>query len=112
MGKIYDKDGKKMGISEICTELLNTMTDAQVVMLNDAMAHTSDDQRKEIAHAILDTYRFVDSSSEQGQRVRKLMDNLMIKYQKSTVQPTEIERDAYTGFINKLIDRVQMTEIK
>lgn len=106
MGKIYDANGKKMGLAEICEELLNTMNDSQVITvecaIDDNMVAANGNPRRAFAHAVLDSYKHIDSTSEQGQRVRKLMDNLMNKYQKSAVQPTEMEMDTYQGLVNKI----------
>lgn len=85
MARIYDKSGAKMGLQAICGELIESMTAEQKKLLADATDRYDfgNDQMK-LAHGILDTYRSIDSTTEQGQRVRKLMDNLMTKYQKST----------------------------
>lgn len=85
MARIYDKSGNKMGLQAICGELVESMTAEQKKLLADATdKYSFDNDQMKLAHGILDTYRSIESTTEQGQRVRKLMDNLMTKYQKST----------------------------
>lgn len=85
MSKIYDKSGAKMNLAGICGELQEIMTVEQKEVLAKACdRYEFDNSQMKLAHGILDTYRLVDSTSEQGMRVRKLMDNLMTKYQKAT----------------------------
>lgn len=85
MARIYDKAGNKMGLQAICTELVDTATSEQKKVLADAIGkYEFDNSQMKVAHGILDCYRLIESTSEQGQRVRKLMDNIMTKYQKST----------------------------
>ena len=61
------------------------MTDEQKDLLAKAVAkYEFDNSQMKLAHGILDIYRQVDGNTEQGARVRKLMDNLMTKYQKAT----------------------------
>lgn len=85
MARIYDKSGAKMGLQAICGELVESMTAEQKKVLAEATdRYNFDNDQMKLAHGILDTYRHIESTTEQGQRVRKLMDNLMTKYQKST----------------------------
>lgn len=85
MARIYDKNGAKMGLQAICGELVESMTVEQKKVLAEATdRYNFDNDQMKLAHGILDTYRHIESTTEQGQRVRKLMDNLMTKYQKST----------------------------
>ena len=85
MSKIYDAQGNKMNLAGICGELQEIMTVEQKEMLAKACdKYEFDNSQMKLAHGILDTYRLIDSTSEKGMRVRKLMDNLMTKYQKAT----------------------------
>lgn len=85
MARVYDANGNKMNVAGICSELVATMTYDQKELLAKSVAkYEFDNSQMKLAHGILDCYRHIDSVSEQGQRVRKLMDNLMTKYQKST----------------------------
>lgn len=85
MGKIYNSNGAKMNLSEICAEVSATITDEQKEVLAKAISkYEFDNSQMKLAHGILDTYRLIDSNSDQGARLRKLLDNLMTKYQKST----------------------------
>lgn len=87
MGKIYNANGGKMGLAEICEEIQQTITTEQKNLLAENIRRYDDvfqNSQMKLAHAILDTYRSIDSTSEQGVRMRKLLDNIMTKYQKST----------------------------
>lgn len=85
MSKIYDAQGNKMNLAGICGELQEIMTVEQKEMLAKACdKYEFDNSQMKLAHGILDTYRLIDSTREKGMRVRKLMDNLMTKYQKAT----------------------------
>lgn len=96
MAKIYDKNGNKMSVAQICAELVEVMTHEQKKMLAKAVGkYEFDNSHMKLAHGILDTYRFIDSASEQGARVRKLLDNLMTKYQKSSPANTETQSVYY-----------------
>lgn len=93
MSKIYDATGNKMNLAGICGELVEKMTAEQKSLLaKNCDAYDFTDSQKKLAHGILDTYRHIESVSENGQRVRKLMDNLMTKYQKS--QPANSDDQA------------------
>ena len=93
MAKIYDANGNKMNVAQICAELLETMTDEQREVLARAVAkYEFGNSQMRLAHGILDAYRSIDSTNEQGMRVRKLLDNLMTKYQKSI--PADAETQA------------------
>lgn len=86
MAKIYNTTtGAKMNLSEICAEVVQIITPEQKKVLADAVnKYEYDNSQMKLAHGILDTYRLIDSTSEQGARIRKLLDNIMTKYQKST----------------------------
>lgn len=102
MAKIYDKAGNKMELQAICTELVEITTPDQKKVLADAIAkYEFDNSQMKLAHGILDSYRLIESTSEQGQRVRKLMDNLMTKYQKSTPANSD-DQMIYRNCINEL----------
>lgn len=87
MGRIYNANGNKMNLAEICAEIQETITSEQKNILADNIKKYEDifqNSQMKLAHAILDSYRSIDSTSEQGVRMRKLLDNIMTKYQKST----------------------------
>ena len=102
MAKIYDANGNKMNVTGICAELMEKMTPEQKEVLANAVAkYEYDNSQMKLAHGILDAYRSIDGTSEQGMRVRKLLDNLMTKYQKST--PANAEDQAiYHNFITEI----------
>ena len=90
MSKIYDASGAKMNVAQICEELKVVLTAEQRESLSNACSkYEFDDSQMKLAHGILDSYRLIDSTSEQGMRARKLMDNLMTKYQKATPANTD-----------------------
>lgn len=85
MARVYDANGNKMNLQAICTELSEVMTHEQKRLLGKSVAkYEYDNSQMKLAHGILDCYRLIDGSNEQGARVRKLLDNLMTKYQKSS----------------------------
>ena len=102
MAKIYDANGNKMNVAGICAELVEKMTYEQKKMLATTVAkYEYSNSQMRLAHSILDIYKNIDSTNEQGMRVRKLLDNLMTKYQKST--PANAEDQAiYNNFINEI----------
>ena len=84
MSKIYDASGAKMNVAQICEELKVVLTAEQRKSLSNACSkYEFDNSQMKLAHGIIDSYRLIDSISEQGMRARKLMDNIMTKYQKS-----------------------------
>jgi hypothetical protein len=102
MARIYDKAGNKMGLHAICAELVEITTPDQKKILANAIAkYEFDNSHMKLAHGILDSYRLIESTSEQGQRVRKLMDNIMTKYQKSTPANSD-DQAIYRNCINDL----------
>lgn len=102
MAKVYDKNGNKMNVAGICAELVEIMTYEQKQVLAKAVAkYEFDNSQMKLAHGILDTYRHIESTSEQGARVRKLLDNLMTKYQKSTPANSD-DQMHYRNLINEI----------
>ena len=102
MARIYDANGNKMNLQGICGELVATMTFEQKELLAKAVAkYDYDNSQMKLAHGILDCYRHIDSTSEQGQRVRKLLDNLMTKYQKSSPANAD-DQMYYRNLINDI----------
>lgn len=112
MGRVYDANGNKMGVKEICEELVSRLdTDTAKVIADNIGVHCSvvDAVNKEysqssFAHAVLDSYKHIDSTTENGQRLRKLMDNLMTKYQKSTASPSADDMKAYSNMVKSIFD--------
>ena len=102
MGKIYDANGAKMNVAGIVAEIISITTDEQKKILADNIARYdfANDHMK-LAHAILDTYKSSGSATEQGARLRKLLDNIMTKYQKSTVANTD-DMSQYRFLITEL----------
>ena len=102
MAKVYDANGNKMNVTGICAELLEVMNAEQKKMLADAIGkYEFDNSQMKLAHSILDIYRNIDGTNEQGMRIRKLLDNLMTKYQKST--PANVEdQSVYHDFIARI----------
>ena len=102
MAKIYDENGNKMNVAGICAELQEKMTTEQKEVLAKAVAkYDFTDSQAKLAHGILDAYRSIDGSNEQGMRVRKLLDNLMTKYQKSTPANAE-DQAVYNNLVAKI----------
>ena len=106
MGRIYNAIGIKMNLAEICAEIQETITSEQKNILADNIKKYEDifqNSQMKLAHAILDSYRSIDSTSEQGARMRKLLNNIMIKYQKST--PANADAQAiYHNLICKICE--------
>lgn len=97
MGKIYDADGNKMGLKEIVEEA-KTLVNAGTI----APLRITNTNQYKLAHNILDIYKHISSNTEAGMRLRKLLDNLMTKYQKSTAVPTEEEQKMYGELLSLL----------
>ena len=102
MSRIYDANGNKMNLAGICDELASIMTPDQKELLAKSVGkYEFDNSQMKLAHGILDAYRLIDSTSEQGARVRKLMDNLMTKYQKATPANAD-DQTIYRNLINEI----------
>lgn len=104
MGKIYDKEGKRMNVTDICREIQNITTKEQRsiigVHVRHHVEHNPDITEQAVfAYSVLDSYHQIDSTTEQGARLRKLMDNLMTKYQKSTMNASAEDMAEYKGLI-------------
>jgi hypothetical protein len=103
MSKIYDASGARMNLQQICGELVDTMTSEQKELLRNSIKKydTFKNSQMQLAHGILDSYRLIDCTNEKGMRVRKLLDNLMNKYQKSSPATAE-DQAVYHNFIISL----------
>lgn len=101
MAKVYDANGNKMNVAGVCTELAEIMTAEQKGILAKAVnRYQYENEQMKLAHGILDTYRSIDSD-EQGTRVKKLLDYLMTRYQKSTPATPE-DQAVYRNLINDI----------
>jgi hypothetical protein len=102
MAKIYDANGNKMNVTGICAELVEKMTYEQKQLLAKSVAkYEYDNSQMKLAHGILDIYKDIDGTNEQGMRIRKLLDNLMTKYQKSSPANAE-DQAVYHNFIGEI----------
>ena len=102
MGKIYDANGNKMNVAGIVAEVLEIVTDEQKQMLSNAIAKCDmANSHAKVAHGILDVYKSISSTDEQGMRLRKLLDNIMTKYQKSS-NTTADDQSQYNYLIGQL----------
>lgn len=100
MGKIYGVNGEKMGLQDICDEVVALVTEEQAqVLTNNIGKFDFKDSQMKLAHGILDTYKTIDGTSETGARLRKLLDNLMNKYQKSVIQIPADQQSIYHNLI-------------
>lgn len=111
MAKIYDKEGNKMGLAGICKEIVDIATKEQADVLTSAIRYMEADagvpdsnHHRAFAHAVLDTYHQFESTTEQGARFRKLTDNLMTKYQKSTTPTSAEDQKIYGALIEQLFE--------
>lgn len=102
MGKIYDASGNKMNVASIVAEVLEIATDEQKrVLATNISKYDMADSHAKVAHGILDTYKSIDSATEQGARLRKLLDNIMNKYQKSSTTTAD-DQSQYNYLIGQL----------
>ena len=102
MGRIYDANGNKMNVAGIVAEVLEIITDSQKEALTSSIAkYDMANSHAKLAHGILDVYKSIDSTSEQGMRLRKLLDNIMTKYQKSN-NTTADDQSQYNYLIGQL----------
>ena len=101
MAKIYDVNGNKMNVAGVCAELQDAMTTEQKELLAKSVGkYEFENDQMKLAHGILDIYKNIDSD-EQGTRVRKLLDYIMTRYQKSTPANAE-DQAVYRNFINEI----------
>ena len=102
MSKIYDANGNKMNVAGIVAEVLEVATDEQKKLLADNIAkYDMASSHAKLAHGILDSYKYIDGTSEQGMRLRKLLDNIMTKYQKSADTSAD-DQSQYNYLIGQL----------
>ena len=103
MGRIYNANGAKMNVAEIVAEVLQIATSEQKkVLVNNINKYDGiASSHAKLAHGILDSYKSIDSTSEQGMRLRKLLDNIMTKYQKSA-NTTADDQSQYNYLICEL----------
>lgn len=102
MGKIYDANGIKMNVGGIVAEILEKTSDEQKKLLSSNISkYNFDNAQMKLAHGILDSYKEIDSTTENGMRIRKLLDNIMTKYQKSA-QPSADDMQQYNFLITEL----------
>lgn len=102
MGKVYDANGNKMNVAGIVAEVLEISTDEQKTMLANSIAkYDMANSHAKVAHGILDIYKNISSTDEQGMRLRKLLDNIMTKYQKSN-NTTADDQSQYNYLIGQL----------
>lgn len=100
MGKVYDVNGVKMNVAEICSEVIKIMpADIKTKMAESINGYidVSPDRTLQycIAHSILDNYSSIESTTESGTRLRKLCDNIMTRYQKSTTNASTEDMVVY-----------------
>lgn len=102
ISRIYDANGNKMNLAGICSEVADIITvEQKEVLARNISKYEFDNDQIKLAHGILDSYKSIDSTSEQGQRLRKLLDNLMTKYQKSS-QPSADDMAIYRNLVNDI----------
>lgn len=107
MGRLYNENGEKMNVVQACNELVGKMSEDQMKAMGkitEQYVNMGWSDQKSVAHAILDTYSKIGSVAENDQRVRKIMDWLMTKYQKSTATPTAEEDAGYRMIIESIIE--------
>jgi hypothetical protein len=110
MSKVYDESGNKLNTQQILSELSNVhygiiADQLGKVLITDNSKSIKDDQMR-LAHAILDSYKNIDGTTPPGERARKLLDNLMTKYQKSNGTPSAEDKAAYHSFICDILREV------
>jgi hypothetical protein len=101
MGKVYTANGEKMNVQQILAELQGTTVTKEPLrksLTSDLSKSIKNDQMR-LAHAVLDCYKNVDGATPEGERARKLMDNIMTKYQKSVGTPSAEDQAMYHSFI-------------
>lgn len=88
MGKVFDANGNKMNFSQVCTYLKHNLTDEHLRVLGNHMPKEGTPHAR-FAHAVLDSYKYAESTSDAGVEVRKALDYMLTKYQKSS-QPLNV----------------------
>jgi hypothetical protein len=101
MSKVYDTNGNKMSVQNMLEELRNNSSYATPLAkaLDTDNSKSIKNSQMRLAHAILDSYKSVDGTTPEGERARKILDNLMTKYQKSNGTPSTEDNSAYHSFI-------------
>lgn len=84
MGNI--KDGEiKLNQVQVADKLRNEITEPQAKPIAKALAATKDNnEKRRFAHAVLDAYKEMPSTTDHDMEVKKLTKHLMEKYMKST----------------------------
>lgn len=102
MGKIYDKDGNKMGVAGICKEIMEIATDDEVTKMSEAMQEFDGIKKPsaKLAHTFVEMYSTVSMSDERGARLRKLMAGIINKHQKSVSEPSATDMAEYQALVD------------
>ena len=115
MAKIYDVDGKKLTIKEICDELTETMKQEDKVSFGELLVEfqkehpyeeefkmsTSDYATMVFSHVVLDMYKFLPANTPEEERIKKLCKYLMERYMKCILSKEQTE--AYQVICEELI---------
>jgi hypothetical protein len=104
MGKVYDASNNRMGAQQMLDELRGngSLHPLSVALSSDLSKSIKNDQMR-LAHAILDSYKSIDSTTPEGERARRILDNLMTKYQKSVGTLSTDDSQAYHSFICDIV---------
>lgn len=104
MGKIYDGENKLNQI-QVCGKLMNEITELQARPLAKALINSQDNnEKRKFAHAVLDAYKEMPSTTDHDMEVKKLSKHLMEKYMKS-ISTMEGEGSAYRLLIENIISK-------
>lgn len=102
MSKIYDDAGTRMTNEQVATTLQTLMPSDHKALMAIALKNSAvsdDNPRRKFAHAVVDTYSKMETSTPDHEKSKKYAKYLLDKYMKSTATPTKAEEDSITKLI-------------
>lgn len=105
MSKIYDENGARMTNEQVAVALKTIMPDEHKKLMATAISAISDkpdisNSRRIFAHAVVDTYRFMQTETPEQEKSKKWSKFLLDKYMKSTASSGAGEDKAIFDLIN------------
>lgn len=102
MAKIYDESGNAMNMQQILGEISNTINDGDALTLGKAINMQTEGKNslRKLSHAILDSYAAITDD-----RIKKLLNRVMIRYQKSTTPASNDDQSAYHSLMCDILKK-------
>lgn len=102
MSKIYDNEGTRMTNEQVATALQTLMPSDHKALMAIALKNSAvgdDNPRRKFAHAVVDTYSKMETTTPDHEKSKKYAKYLLDKYMKSTATPTKAENDSIAKLI-------------